>query len=187
MRKKKRMQRELRPEEIRTWKVVGVLSLALSIISAFSLLELRPQISVSPQPYLDSTNPAFSTPFRITNSGYVHLRVKRVLSYVRKMRVGRMVLTHAVGLESQGADLSRGEAETIMPRWYGGRVPDEADMVIVVDYEKFGRSFRDYVRFKRFEGPYMGIWQWNQQPAEDIEQEVDKELDKATRGAALVE
>jgi hypothetical protein len=174
--KRRSRRREKKRRKIAAWNFYATLSLILGAMGASGFITSRPQISVSPQDATDYTSPASSTSYRIANTGYVDFKVVHVYSYIHVMRAGSMVLEKSVALESEGSEFTPGEAETITPRWFRGKIPDEFDMAIVVDYKKFGLAFRKYFRFKRFEGPYSGTWNWNEQPVDDMKPEIDEQI-----------
>ena len=75
------------PAKTRTWTLPTVLGLILGVFGSVGIIELRPQITVSPQEPIEKSNP-FSVPFRIDNTGYLAFHVDHVFAYASKIKVG---------------------------------------------------------------------------------------------------
>jgi hypothetical protein len=184
----RRGKKKGQPKKTKHWTLPTVLGLALSAVGAVAIIELKPQINVAPQEQLNRTQ-VFTAPFRIDNTGYVRFHVEKVFVYARILKAGPLSITHAVSSEDEwnNQDIERGEGETITPHIFRSPVPpDQADIAIVVDYRWWGslsiwKPSRQYFRFKRFDGPYEGTWEWLKQPASDMKGEIDAEIEQARK------
>lgn len=172
------------PAKTRDWTLPTVLGLILSVVGAVGVIELRPQLVVTPSAQL-ATNQPFSTPFEITNAGYLSIHVVNVIAVAPSVLYktppgGRISLTNTKmgNKEWDNFDLKRGESKTIVPyffeSYYGE--PLKADMVISVDYRFMGIKLRWPFRF---EGYYMNNWAWSKQPMGDLEPAINKTIDEA--------
>jgi hypothetical protein len=174
-------RKKSRKKKKNSWTVATVLGLAIGAVGALGAIELRPQLSVSPQSEIEKAQP-FSAPFRITNAGYLSLYIENVTIYVHNMEYEGFRSQHATSNDPawDNFTLDRGESKTIV--YYVARAPvppKHADMAIVVDYRFFGITWR---RPFRFVGAYVDNWQWLPQPAGDIEAKLNTEVD---RGLAI--
>ena len=69
------------------WSTPTVLGLLLGVLGLVGLIELRPQIEVSPLEELRKED-AFSIPFRIHNTGYISIHIQQVTCTDREVRIG---------------------------------------------------------------------------------------------------
>jgi hypothetical protein len=179
--KRKRQRRKKR-----SWTLVSILGLGLSAIGAVGIIELRPQIAVSPQELTNKQLP-FSAPFRIDNTGYFGFQVERVFFYIRALKAGPVLMRDYIQTQPSWNHkaLERGEGETIVSNVLDTRIPPEqADIAVVVEYKPwrwFPVTFRRYFRFEQsegphFESPYMGAWQWEKQPVSEIKADIEREI-----------
>jgi len=160
----------------KSWTIPTVLGLVLSVVGALGVIELRPQIAVSPQGELANGQP-FSPPFDVTNTGYLEVHVDNVTVVIHKVEYhGKISVTDATigGVDWDNFDLDRNESKTIVLYLANGQ-PDKADVVIAVDYKYFGFKGR---RLLRFEGIHMDNWDWSKQPIADLEPGIEKVVDK---------
>src|SRR5437899_2699386 len=80
MRRGRRMRRAKAPrhkKKINTWTIPTLLGLALGLVGALGVIELRPQLNVSPGEPLAHNQP-FSAPFDVTNTGYVSVHIRNI-------------------------------------------------------------------------------------------------------------
>jgi hypothetical protein len=141
------------------------------------VIELRPQLSISPQEQLRAGQP-FSTPFEITNTGYLNVHVKDVIVIVHRVEFGNRVAMTNESLSSADWDdfeLIRGSSKTIFARYVNGR-PTRTDIVFAVDYKFLWKTWR---WFFRFQGDYVDNWHWSKQPLGNLEIEMNKIADDA--------
>lgn len=146
-----------------------LLSVLGLILSALTLLELRPQLSIRLDQELESGQP-LSVPIRLENVGYLAFYVDRAFLYVHHAKAGGMNVTD--GMESPpdwgGFDLDQAQGKSIVSHYLRMSVPlDEADIIVVIDVKPgkhFPFSMRHYFRFTRFDGPQIGPWVWMMQP-----------------------
>ncbi len=162
----------------RAWTLPTVLSLILGVLGALTIIELRPQLSVTPQEQLATGQP-FSAPFEITNAGYLSLHIDNVIAVLHLAVIGRDTFENASSGNNDwdNFDLERGNGKTVLFYFYNG-VPAKADMVIAIDYEFLGKKWRS---FSRFQGVHMEKWQWSKQPMGDLKPELNKVVDEALR------
>jgi hypothetical protein len=162
----------------RSWTTSTVLSLVIGVVGALGVLELRPQLAVAPQPQL-STGQPFSSPFEISNTGYLSIHIEDIIVSFR-------IVEYSAGISGNGSamgdanwdnfELSRGESKTILPYFSGGQQPPKADIVIAVDYRFFGIKQRWLFRF---EGAFINNWLWTKQPIGQLEAEINQSVDDA--------
>jgi hypothetical protein len=150
-------------KKTRTWTTPTILGLILSVVGALSIVELKPQISVSPQPER-ANNVPFSAPFEITNTGYLGFHVDNVVVVLPLVEYqGGKITFHdsKIGnVDWDNFDLDRGVSKTIYPTFSNG-VPQKASLVIAMDYRYLGIKCRF---LRRFDGTHMDNWQWGKQP-----------------------
>src|SRR5579863_3804900 len=159
-------------KKTKTWTTPTVLGLILSVVGALGVIELRPQLSVTPLEQLASNQP-FSAPFEITDTGYLGIHVDYVTvvwPYVEYPHGLTMTDASSNDIGWDNFDLGRGGSITITPNLANG-VPIKANIVIAVDYRYFG--VRDRWIFM-FDGLHGERWQWSKQPAGDRKTEFNK-------------
>jgi hypothetical protein len=174
----------------RTWTLPTVLGIAISIVGALGLVELRPQMSVEPLQAIEKNQP-FSIPFRIGNTGYLSFHVDHVFCYLHrvKARDPRLIVSIDKGTFHDPSwnrfELDRAESKTIMCNLANQikplGIPSDADIAIVIDYrpfERFPYSFRKYFRFT---GAYVDSWQWLAQPSATIVADADRQIEDHMR------
>jgi hypothetical protein len=161
---------------------IAVISLLLTVVSLVGLIALRPQMSMSPLEPLRTSQP-FSVPFRFQNTGLLSFGVDSVYLYLHRLEKGGLDIREGIA-RMKGWDqpfvLQAGEASSIVAE-VANFVPDEGDMVIVIDYRKFGFSSRRYFRFR---GAAGDNWQWLQQPSAEIEADAGRAVDDYHRRKA---
>ncbi len=153
--------RHHKKKENRSWTIPAILAFIVSVVGALSVVELRPQISVSPHPER-ATNQPFSAPFEITNTGYLGFHVDNVIVVFPTVEYqGLRVQNGMAGnIDWDDFDLNRGASKTIFPYFANG-MPKNAEIVIAVDYSYFRVKFRWLFRF---DGTHIDSWQWSKQP-----------------------
>lgn len=145
------------------------------LITAVGLVALRPQLSVSPSDSIERSQP-FSAPFKVSNIGLLALHNVKIHVYIHRVEVGPMTATRSVvGNKEWAVDkLERGESKTIISNFVHAPMPPrKADIAIVVDYNATGIPLKRLRRVFRFVGAYVDVWQWLQQPSDDIRADVD--------------
>ena len=171
-------KRQRQKKKGRTWTTPVVLGLILSAFGALSVIELRPQISVSPKPER-ATNQPFSAPFELTNTGYLSFHVDNVVVILPTAEYqGRLSLHNSMtgDVDWDDFDLDRGSATTIYPYFADG-MPTKASIVIAVDYNYFWVNGR---WLTRFDGTHIDNWQWAKQPIkEDDKPNLNRIVDEA--------
>jgi hypothetical protein len=165
----------------RSWKLTSILSLGLTGLGAMGVIELRPQMAVSPLEPIEKSQP-FSVPFRIENTGYLSFLLVRPFCYYHQVNVERLTVkkatSHAAGTNRHVLD--RNESETISCNLAHAPIaPAHADIAVVIDYtpwrwQLFPYTFRKYFRFK---GAYVDNWQWTPQPSGEIQKDADFEVE----------
>jgi hypothetical protein len=96
------------------WTIPNVLGLILSVVGALGVVELRPQLSVTPQGELKTSQP-FSAPFRITNTGYLAVSERQILCYGHIVKLGGIELARNVtAAEWNEFSLERGDSKTVL-------------------------------------------------------------------------
>lgn len=151
-------------KKTRIWTTPAVLSILIGLVGALGVIELRPQLVVSPQAEL-VTNQPFSCPFEITNTGYLGFHVDRVAAIIKSVELPIGVITDGVWQPQdwKNFELDRGGSKTILVT-LANMPPKKADIVIGLDYTYFGVRGR---RFFRFQGIHMERWAWSKQPVGD--------------------
>ena len=181
------MQPENKPvpaTKTRAWTLPTVLGLIIGVVGAVGVIELRPQLGVSPQEPIEKLKP-FSTPFGITNTGYLSFFVEHVYCYVHQLSAEHRNLSPNVLHFNDWDDvnLDRGDGGTIICDFFPVAPPKVvADIVIIIDYKPFRQfpvSFRKYFRFK---GAYVDNWQWIREPSTGIEAQIDNDVARIITG-----
>jgi hypothetical protein len=147
-------------EKTRTWTMPTVLSLILTVVGAVSIIELRPQLNVTPQEQLATGQP-FSAPFEITNSGYLGIHVNNIVVIFHRVEVPGASWDDSFIQNTawNNFDLDRCKSKTILPYLvHSNAMPTEADIVCAIDYTFWGKKLRS---FFRFEGIRIDKWQWS--------------------------
>lgn len=173
----------------RSWTLPTVLGLIIGIVGALGVVELRPQLEISPQELVWKNQP-FSVPFEVKNSGYLGLYIDHVICYVITVRnsEGRAV-TNGIfePPEWERVILDRNISGTLTCNLGGQDVMGiqfdnvtSADIMVVVIYrpfEQFPRPFRHHFGFKGLHGD---SWQWTKYPPiAKLKARIDKEIDAA--------
>jgi hypothetical protein len=155
----------------------------LGILGALGAVELRPQLSVSPQEAIEKSQP-FSVPFRIQNSGYLSFHVDQVVFYAAEITT-RSLSIHDSGFASadwRDFDLDRGEQKTVVPKLvHAPTMPSSADITAVVDIRPFKWFPLASRRYFRFIGAYVDNWQWLAQPSRPIQRDADRAVEEYVR------
>jgi hypothetical protein len=147
------------------WTVPTVLGLVLGVLGAVGIIELRPQVMMSPLEQIDKSQP-FSAPFRITNTGYFSFHVDRVVCNDLKVQIERFAVEDSAFLMSDNFDLERGVSRTVFCRIATvgpGVSVTAADIAISVDISPFA-WFPSHRRQFHFIGTRGDNWQWLEQP-----------------------
>jgi hypothetical protein len=177
-----------RPDQVaktRTWTLPTVLGLVLGVIGAVGVIELRPQMLVSPQEPTQRSQP-FSVPFRIENTGYLSFYVEHVSCVVNKVKVGELQISDSVKPfpEWDGIVLDRADGGTVTCNIYSGPITPKtiADIAIVIDYKPC-RSFPfgPFTKYFGFDGRYVDNWQWTRKPSRQSQTEAGKATEEYLR------
>jgi hypothetical protein len=169
----------------RNWTLPTVLGLIVSVVGSVGVIELRPQLSMSPKEQLVGSDP-LSAPFELTNTGYLSTHIVNIIAILHHAECpsgGGHTLTiddgQAGNIEWDNFDLQRGGKKTIIPYFVGSYgVPgcNKADMVIAVDYDFLWIKWR---WFFRFVGVRLERWDWEQQPLErGLKHEINAAVEK---------
>jgi hypothetical protein len=159
------------PLKTRTWTLPTVLGLILGLVGALGVIELRPQITVSPMEPIEKSQP-FSVPFRIQNIGYSSFWVEDAHCYVHEVKVGGMEFKDFLAYEKlmQNHYINRGDAASlrcyIVKHLKNTPIPNTADMSIVVSYRPWKTFPHTFTKSFRFVGSYIDNWQWTPQPSD---------------------
>ena len=175
---KHRKPRPHKHKKKRKWKLSGIVSVILGVVGAVGVIELRPQITVSPQDPIEKTQP-FSVPFRIENAGYFSFRLERAFCYYGEVRVGNIQVNEGLShsLEWNHHTLDRSEGETILCNLvHYPAVPSAADIAVVVDYKPFRFFPWPFRTYRRFVGAFIDNWQWTPQASETIQDSADRAI-----------
>ena len=93
-------------------------------------------------------------------------------------------MTHIL-VRPDGSDsftLNAGESKTILCSFLEAPTPpNEADMIVVVDYRVGGNLLWPARKLFRFTGAYIDNWQWLPEPSGDIEGEANSAIDNLLR------
>jgi len=166
---------------MRTWNTPTVLALILGAVGTLGIIELRPQMSVTPQDPVIKAE-AFSAPFRIDNAGYFSFYVDHVFLYLNELKNGATSIGDSSSHEPEWNCfvLDRAESRTIITQFSNG-TPTKADIAIAIDYRPF-RTFPFYFRkYFRFIGAHGDSWQWLKQPSSDIQTAADSRIEDHMR------
>jgi hypothetical protein len=174
----------------RTWTLPTILGIAIGIVGALGVIELRPQLSVAPLEAIEKTQP-FSIPFRIDNSGYLSLYVDHVFCYLHKVRASdpRLIVSIDKGTFHDPTwnrfELDRAESKTIICNLANQikplAIPSDADITIVIDYRPFKQFPHSFRRYFRFTVGYVDNWQWLAQPSGPIQTDADRQIEDHMR------
>ena len=119
--------RQNQKKKVKIWTTPAVLGLLLSAVGAFGVIELRPQLSVSPGEMLAGNQP-FSAPFEVTNSGYLGVHVGNITVIEHRIeQPGVLVTDGSVNDRAwDNFDLDRGVSKTII-LYFSNGMPTKAD------------------------------------------------------------
>jgi len=158
------------------WTTPTVLGLVLGAVGALGVVELRPQLTVVSQEELATDQP-FSTPFEITNTGYLSLHIDNVIMIYHKVEYSGINITDAkVGSKDwDNFDLERGGSKTIFANFANGQ-PTKADIVMAIDYKFLGKRWRWLYRFV---GLHIQKWRWAKEPLGNLESFINDSVDDA--------
>ncbi|HLX00112.1 MAG TPA: hypothetical protein VKR82_15840 [Candidatus Acidoferrales bacterium] len=163
------------------WTMPAILGLILGIVGAvgaLGVIELRPQLNVTPQGQLAPGQP-FTAPFQLTNTGYLSTHIENVIMLypIVELPGDNKIFDAAMGnVEWDNFDVDRGESKTIVANFTNG-MPTKAEIVLGVDYDFLWMKWR---WFFRFEGVHMDNWQWSRQPiGKDREQTLNRAMNNA--------
>jgi hypothetical protein len=124
----------IRRAKNRVWTTPTIIGL---ILAAVALVELRPQISVTPQGEIE-TNQPFSVPFSVANAGYLPLYVSSTKCFIKSAKAGGFYV-HDAFVEDEKRDLKDAVLDasggTVHCRLFSGGTPTSATIAIVVDYK----------------------------------------------------
>jgi len=169
-----------------SWTMPTILGLILSVLGLVGLVELRPQLSVTPQEQLDRKHP-FSAPFRITNTGYLSIDIPKIYFYVDELEdehANRMTRSTMNVPTWNGTTLERGESQTIIgPIYESPFLIKKVEIAIVVNHRGWGMPYWTFRRYFRFQGIQSGDnWQWAPQPTDaPFIKRADESMDGATK------
>jgi len=162
-------------------------------VGALGVVELRPQLEVTPQ-QLSLSNQPFSVPFNIKNSGYLSFFVDHVICFI--VNTETIQGAHFAGIIFQhpdwdGVTLDRGISGTMSCSMYGqdiggahghGDTPKSADIVMAVTYrpwQGFPYLFRKHFGFRGLHGD---TWQWTSYPpSQQLKDKIDAEINSKLR------
>ena len=153
-------------EKKHNWTTATVLGLILSVLGLVGLIELRPQIEVSPLEELRKED-SFSAPFRIHNAGYLSIHIQQVVCTDSEVKIGILVSRNNIYIYGPASDtwLRRGESETIFCTISKARMrPSSADISIHIFYRAWIVPYTLH-NSSRFVGAYGDRWDWLQQPS----------------------
>jgi len=177
----KRVARRPHVAKTRSWKLASFLSLGLGVLGAVGVIELRPQISVSPQEPIEKSQP-FSVPFQIENTGYFPFWLQRPFCFLNEAHdSGNWSASHFTAHQPwwNRHIIDRGEAETIVCGFLHttpALSTTNADIAVVVDYRPWRFFPWTFRRYFRFQGQYIDNWQWTKQPSDPIQDAADNEI-----------
>jgi hypothetical protein len=156
-----------------------VLSIVGLLIAVISLVTLRPQVSVSPAEALQHSQP-FSVPFHITNSSFYAIDQVTPTFYIHRLMVGGVDLGKNLNQFSETKRLEHGETGTILCEFVEtASFPQEADVVVVVDYRIPWIPFWHPRQYFRFLGRYGDNWQWLAEPIGTVRREADAAFERS--------
>lgn len=150
------------------------------------VIELRPQMLVSPQEPIEKGQP-FSVPFRLDNTGYLSFYVADVFCYTQELSVGGLHIhansSHNSDFDNVVLDRAEGGTVTCSYTYRGPISPDTvADMAIIIDYKPFRAfPFGTFRKYFRFTGRYVDNWQWTRKPSAEIEAEANEQIEEHLR------
>jgi hypothetical protein len=173
--KRAKSKRQRRKKKM--WNIPTLLGILIGLVGAAGVIELRPQLSVTPDAQLRTSQP-FSAPFRITNTGYLSVKISYVILYLRQVDAGIVSFRDSTNgnRDWDNFTLDRGDSKSIVSLFLDSpRPPQKTDIVWVIYYEFLGKTWR---RYFRFQGAYMDNWQWLPQPYGDIEDDIKKYADE---------
>jgi hypothetical protein len=171
-------KRSSRKKKTHNWTTPTVLGLILGALGLVGLIELRDQISISPL-QLERANQPFSTPFRITNTGYLAIHLLKINCEDVDMKTPGLDAHNnrygqPWGQNWENFDLERGESKTItcpnlyLPTANKANLPMKADVVITVRHRPYLLPFGSLQLCSRWVGVAADNWQWHAQPMSEI-------------------
>lgn len=161
------------PSKTRAWTLPTVLGLAIGIVGALGVTELRPQMAISPQAPLEKSQP-FSVPFDLNNTGYFSFHVNLAYCDASKIVGANYEASDDVeGLKDWiNVEIDRGTGGTLSCRiMHVPTQPKAALIVFVIDYIPFRfyplHPFRKYIGFSGAYTAGIDNWQWTPYPVSD--------------------
>jgi hypothetical protein len=154
--------------------------LGLALTVSIAVVQFRPQMTVTPQDPLAKSQP-LSSPFRIDNTGYVSFWVEHVYCYAGKVRWNFVTMERILerSRDWEQFPLQRNESKTILCNLLDAPTPpQQADIVIAVDYRLLPFLPWTYRKLVRFTGAYADQWQWLRQPIGPIESETNRAINR---------
>jgi hypothetical protein len=137
-------------------------------------------MTVTPQDPIARSQP-FSSPFRIDNTGYVPFWIEHVYCYAGDVRWSFVTMKRILerSLDWEHFPLQRNESKTILCNVLDAPTPpQQADIVIAVDYRPLPFLPWTLRKLVRFTGAYADQWQWLRQPIGPIESETNRAIDR---------
>jgi hypothetical protein len=165
-------KRQAKEESSRFATISTIIGLVVGVVGLAGLITLRPQITVSPSDALDHSQP-FTVPFHITNASYYAIDEVTPTFYIHRLLVGGAdVGKNLVKYPAQNLD--HGETGTVVFQFLQvGAFPQDADIVVVIDYHIAWLPFWHPRQYFRFVGQYAENWQWLAEPIGAVRQETD--------------
>jgi hypothetical protein len=156
-------------------RLVTIFGLGLGVVGLAGLIALRPQVTVSPADALEHSQP-FSVPFHITNASVYAVDEVTPTFYIHRVRVGTITLKgNLVYFPPQR--LEHSEVGTVLCQITNfEKFPQEADVVVVIDYRISWIPFWHPRQYFRFIGQYGDNWQWLAEPIGDVRKDTDAVL-----------
>jgi hypothetical protein len=149
----------------RAWTMPTVLGLIISVVGALGVIELRPQITVSPMEPVEKSQP-FSAPFKIQNTGYFGIWVEQEFCADRHVYAGGWKLENNTFGSPAHIYIDRGDSMTVFCPLFRGPIPKHADIDIFVYYRPWKSFPHTFHKSFRFIGSYTDNWQWLSEPSD---------------------
>jgi len=150
-----------------------VLTIVGLVLAVVALISLRPQVNVSPADALDHSQP-FSVPFHITNASFYAIDDVQPTFYIHRLMIsGVNAGENLVGF-SETKTLEHAESATVMCNFTPVEgLPQDADVVLVIDYRVWWIPFWHPRQYFRFVGRYGDNWQWLSEPIGTVRKDTD--------------
>jgi hypothetical protein len=157
-----------------TKKVIGA---SVTLLGLATVIFLWPRVKISAEEELNKNDP-MSAPFRVMNTSYYPITVKRVFCYADVITTSDGTSIHQSTFRARGADnttlYAQGTETVNCPLLTSSKPFRHADIVFRVDYQVGFIPAQDY---QRFLGAHGDRWEWAEQPLpQSLKQRADAQI-----------